>query len=137
MIEAVSSDGTVTFQSVPVGTYDLWETKAPANYESVGSGKDTTINVVVAKSGVTFQKPNAVARFFGNLLSGTDDSYSLTGNDLVIYNTHEKGQLTIAKVTTPIPSAAAIRSLSMTRTRLPCRMWTPLRSMPMVRPAQR
>ena len=101
VIEAVSSDGTVTFQSVPVGTYDLWETQAPANYESVGSGKDTTIDVVVAKSGVTFQKPNAVARFFGNLLSGTDDSYSLTGNDLVIYNIHEKGQLTIAKVTTP------------------------------------
>ena len=59
-------DGTVIFDNVPVGTYDLWETQAPTGYET--ANKDTGIDVVVTNTTVTFKEPGGVATFISGLL---------------------------------------------------------------------
>ncbi|MCC2259144.1 DUF5979 domain-containing protein [Intestinimonas sp. CLA-AA-H199] len=93
--EPSATNGTVTFTNVPVGTYDLWETQAPTGYEP--TNEDTGIDVVVTKTTVTFKEPGGVATFISGLLKTGEKMYDLTGGNLVIYNKHLKGTITIEK----------------------------------------
>ena len=101
--EVTSTNGTVTFDNVPVGVYSLWETKAPVGYEDVpDGGKDLEITVTVAKTGVTFRGTNSgfmagLANFFSG---GSDDSFAIVGDTLTVYNTHKTADIVVSKAVT-------------------------------------
>lgn len=101
--EATSTNGTVTFSNVPVGTYALWETEAPAGYEDVETGgTNLGITVTVTKDGVTFSKTNnsIVSRIASFFNGGSDDPFTISNNDkdLTVYNTHKKADIVVSKV---------------------------------------
>lgn len=101
--KAGSDKGQLIFSNIPVGTYMLKETKAPADYE-LGT---TEWTVVVTKDDVAITEKtdatgvSAVLEGIKTFFTGSAwGSYDETHHILQVKNTHDKGTITIAKTVT-------------------------------------